>query len=627
MKMKKRWQTAGCVIGAVFATIAPSLNLTVQRKLRPDAYDLGGYVYQLIGRTFEAIGADQITLGLMFFAVLWLTKRYLYHKPKCFGVGEYLLCGFFSVMHLLDAAVRQAGTVAVLYDNMFQIAKICIWLPGMFVLYLCAVRALNEWLTRSHGSEVPAIWQRHPFVFPMIIIAAAWLPHVIVRYPGVLFMDTLLEWHQYIGISMRETHHPPIDMLFNGWLIEFAASTGSKNTVYFILTLLKTVISLLILGYVMLRMNRNRLPGWLQWLSLILFAISPIYIPWITVISKDSLYMIAAMLAVAMIGDFISDMPTFARSKWRMLLLGFSMFLLLWIRRNGHVVVPVVLAAMVLVMVLKCGLRKTRGFAIFAVLILLAGLGIENAIIETQGFKRVTTPDWMALPLQQTARTVKYNADDIPQDERAIIDELMVFDTLGEVYQPHIVDHVRDTIRNKTERPPELTKAYLKVWLKQMFRYPVEYLDAMLYMNGSYFNLQMDAPYYICFTNNEIDFDIYRHSFNVMEHYDTEEMLPMYTWQRAFAEGYHRFAELPLIGWFASIGFCCQLMVFLVYIAWRKRTYFCMTVWLPALLTMVMTFFSPIVYTRYMLPMFATLPMCLESYLIEQRTIPQNNDL
>lgn len=53
--MKRTAQKLFILLGALAAAAAPGMSMDVQRKLKPDATDLGGYLYQAIGRTFEAV--------------------------------------------------------------------------------------------------------------------------------------------------------------------------------------------------------------------------------------------------------------------------------------------------------------------------------------------------------------------------------------------------------------------------------------------------------------------------------------------------------------------------------------------------------------------------------------------
>lgn len=142
--LKRLIQKLTVLFGALLAASAPGLSMEVQRKIRPDAFDFGGYLHQVIGRTFEAVQTDAITLTFMFLGCVWLLNRYLFHKSRHTGFGEYLLCALFSGMQLLCAVTRQVGTVAVLWENAFQLIKAALYLLGMYLLLLCLLRGLGE---------------------------------------------------------------------------------------------------------------------------------------------------------------------------------------------------------------------------------------------------------------------------------------------------------------------------------------------------------------------------------------------------------------------------------------------------------------------------------------------------
>jgi len=81
------------------------------------------------------------------------------------------------------------------------------------------------------------------------------------------------------------------------------------------------------------------------------------------------------------------------------------------------------------------------------------------------------------------------------------------------------------------------------------------------------------------------------------------------SWQRALTEWYFRFDRLPLIGNFASMGFCVNGMILLAYVSWILRRRKTLLVMIPSLITAVATLFCPEVYVRYLLPTMASLPL------------------
>lgn len=620
--MRKMLRGLILLAGAFFCAIAPMMDLSVQRKLKPDAFDVGGYLHQAIGRAFEAFEGAPIVLTVLFLGMLWLLKRYLFHKPVDTGVGEYLICGFFALMQLLCTAVRQTGTIQVLYENVFQILNAAIFAVGMYLLLLCALRGLHELIcggvcfgSLSGGpSGLSWAWRqegRHPFLFPLAVLSIAWLPHLIIRYPGQLTIDTVLQFHQYWNWRPRTTPHPPWGTVIYGELINFGLHTGCMNLVYFAFTLVKTAIFLAILAYSLLVMHKRGVPRWIWLLALGLYAVSPIYVGWTTAISKDSAYLILCMLAGTLLLEAIGEEKGMAPS--RLVVLGICLSLLMLVRHNGIMIVLPILAVLVLNATFKRRGRRSAVLALYAVMVVAVGIGVEEIIIRSMDIQRVRLDDWLSIPLQQTARVVIRHGDELPDEEKRLIGAVIDYDAISENYIPNNSDGIRWSAPEG--RKDEDIRMYFKeVWIKQLVRYPADYLDALLGMNGVLFDLQSNAPLYMSLTDNTLDDHVYQHSFNDMWYYNREELLPLNSLQRALTEWYFRFSELPVIGPFASMGFCMLLMLSLVYLCVVERRWRALLVMLPGLITGIAGLFCPIVYLRYLLPMVGGVPLWLAAF-------------
>jgi len=621
--LKKLWW----ILASLLAAWAPGINMNVQRKLRPDALELGGYLHQAVGRTFDAIQTDSITIAVMMGGMLWLTHRYLWRKPKHTGVGEYLLCGFFSVMQLLNAAVQQTGTMQILGENMFQMLKAAAYLTGMFVIFLCAIRGLAEILEWRPKEKSFSFWDRHPFLFPFLLLLFAWLPHLIIKYPGALTIDTMLQYLQYAGIDERTTPHPPFGAVIYGFLITTGFKTGQMNLCYFVFTLCKTILFIAVLAYILQVIKRRNVPQWIQLFTLILFMFSPIYVGWTTVISKDSAYLILCMLAGALMLENIGG-EKMDQSRWRMLILAADLILMMLVRHNGILIaVPLLLLMLFWLIREKTGKKRVLRFACYSCAVVLAALGIEEGIIQVMGYRRVSQDDWMALMYQQTGRVVTLHDAEIPQEEKEIINRVLLYEEIFERYDPPEADKMRwnypedgrvdgeiPAFPEDNGRSDEEIRAYWKVWWDHFKRYPLDYLDAALHMNGILFDLQNDWPIYVGLTDHTFGDDVYPNSFNYMEYYNAEQIRPLNGWQRALTECYYRADDLPLAGRLLSMGFCVETMIALIYLCWVKRRGPVLMVMIPAIVCAVNGLFCAIVYQRYLLPTVGMLPLWLAAW-------------
>ncbi len=595
-------------------SISVRLDLSIASKLKPDAYNLGGFLYQIIGRTFRSVQTGSLTSALIFAAALWFTNRYLFHRAKYLKVGEYLSCAFFTLAMLFSTSIRQTGSIQTLYENGFQVIKTFLFVGGMYPLLLSAVRGLNELLHRPQSTMTYSIWDRHPFSFPLIILSCAWIGQVIIKYPGVINLDEVMPIRQYIGLTPRSTDFPVMGTMIYGMAYTIGQRIGNINIPYFIIMLMQVVSLICVLSYALWLMKVKKVPNWIQTVSLVLFSVSPIYIGWVVAISKDSQYMVLLILMGVLLIDFMSDTEAFLHKCSRWLLLFLCSSLIVFTRYNGVYIVAIVFGALIFVQA-KRHIRRTViiRFVATACMVIAMYAGVTSAIINALSIQRIKFYDWLSIPFQQTARVAKLHGDDISQQEKDDISTMIEYDLLASNYTPNRVDPVKMTV-SVTERGRNEPDRYLRVWWTQFKQYPMDYIDAMLNVNHYMFDLQINVPVYNSYS--DIAEYSYPYAFHETQFFNLDEIRPLLSAQLALTEWYFRFSEIPVIGWFSSMGFCVYIMIAMAYLAWvngRKAT---LIVMIPSILTAFTGMFCPEVYIRYLLPTIGSLPLWFAAYSI-----------
>ena len=183
--MRKVVKGAGVLVSAGWIAATLGMEIAPARAARPEATDLFGYLYQLAARTFASLTMDRVALAAVFLVCLWLCRRYLFQKPAGTGAGEYLFNGFFGVMTVLCIAVREQETVAILWANLFQLAKAGICMVGWSLLFLMLLRAMREgleWLEKDKAREsLQKLDDKSGFWTVFLVLTIAWLPHILIR--------------------------------------------------------------------------------------------------------------------------------------------------------------------------------------------------------------------------------------------------------------------------------------------------------------------------------------------------------------------------------------------------------------------------------------------------------------
>lgn len=618
--MSKAFRCMGVFACALLITLALGMDMAVEPNLRPDGLELFGYLYQLLGRFAASFWDQRLISALLMLVSLWFCARYLYHKPAGTGAGEYVLCGFLGFMMLMAQTVQAQETVAVLWENAFQACKTLLAGVGLSFLFLMLLRGLREgmaFLSKAQDSNPMRWFDGHNSKLKIAgWLLLVWLPQIVARYPGVIMWDSYWQIHQFFGNSERVSSHPPFGTLMYGSLAALGDIVGSRNTIYFCFTLLQYFLFIAVLTYSMTVMKRQKVNGWFRMGVLLVYAFSPCYSAWAGTIAKDAAYQIGLLLAATQLLVVVNEREHFFKSWTHSVLMGIAF---LWMSLNRHNGAPLSWLLLVGVVLLVLSHKKCL---LKIVICSVAGLLLSTIITETitsaMQIKEPYMRDLLSLPMQQTARVVSLHQDEIPADEAEAIDQILQYDQLADVYADWYADMVKNTYRQSSTAQDRM--AYLQVWFRQMLRWPVDYLDAMLHMNGVLFDLNDNNPMYVSLSNTELYNYVYPYSFNDLSLYESEELIPFDSAQRLMAEWYMDFDQIPLIGLAGSMSFHIVGMLMLVYLCWTERCKKKLIVWIPGLFTFGMCLFAPVVYLRYALPLIGAFPVSMACMLVQPKS-------
>ena len=610
-----------CLCGLTMA-VAPGMNFQAQLKVLPDAAGSIDALYQIIARTTGAFSSDSLSLAVLSVVFIFLANRFLLRSNMKIHWGEYLLCLFLSGMMLLSQAIQTDNTVRLLYSNGFQIIKSILYMTGMYFIYLVACRGLQEVLQRGTTALLPSKIEqwvgRLNFWKLSIILLLFWLPHIIIKYPGVLMWDTFHQIKQFIGDYTRTSNHPAFGTLIYGIMETLGVAIGNVNISYFVYMLAQVALLIAVLSYSLIVMQRFRVPAWVQIGALFLYAISPCYIGWVTVICKDTTYLTLCIFIGTLLLEFAHDGIGFFSHRRKVVALAISCVILCLTRYNGIMIASVAFFAIgILLIIEKAGSKQVIRFVCFALITVLLSYASNEALLRLLNVNRVFMHDVYSIPLQQTALVAARNYDEIPQDEIAVIDHMADYELIAQRAGSWYADSVKDTYKQSATEADRA--AYLKVWFQQLLRYPVDNLDALLIMNSVLFDLQFNRPMYVSLTDNTLTSTVYPYSYNDMTLYNSEEIEPLNSAQRLLTQWYFSFDDIPLIGWFASMGFTANVMLLMIYLLWRNGKKRMLIVFIPSLVTFIGCLFSPVAYLRYALPYMCSLPLWFAAYYAYSR--------
>ena len=182
--------------------------------------------------------------------------------------------------------------------------------------------------------------------------------------------------------------------------------------------------------------------------------------------------------------------------------------------------------------------------------------------------------------------------------ERQVIQAVLDIETITKEYDAELADPVKETFHD--EAPSQALTNYLRLWLRQALRYPVEYVDASVNLSRELYDPTLqEIEFYEKSSFHNLDGD---------EVAPRHKESPFYMLNETLMEFYYMAAAVLSV----NLGLCTFLALMAGYLLLRSRGLRLRAVaCLPVYLTMAVILLSPITETRYGLPICLGLPLML----------------
>lgn len=560
---------------------------------------------------------------------LTLIKLGLANKDRKISKSKTILIWLFSAFMLIGEAYVGKGTLNLIFANVTTIIISVFKIIGYAYIFRLGFIYLDIFLNkvdlREKASKNRLInWYKkkldiHPFLTPLVSILLAFSIYIIAFYPIVLSPDPAFQIRQYYNVPTKyinwviqrdpnvfiTAHHPVTQTFLLGWCIDLGRMLINDNFGLFIYTLGQTLIYASIFAYTCTFALKNGIAKRYVIMLNIMYLLVPMYAFYSVSAVKDTLYTAFMILFVLYIYDFIHTKKDVLISKRSVLILYIVMMLMSLFRHNGAYIIVMTLP-FVLVYSKVNRKRLLISFGLFAISL----FSFNKILVPARGISDGSVREMLSVPFQQTARYVKYHADELSDEDIKTIDYVLNYDTLAERYKPEIADPVKNEY-NKYTKTKDLI-AYFKIWFKGLVKHPETYIDATLnniygYIYPNDHNWYIYSTYDTRVTKNKL----VRYHFNDLV--GLRNILTVYG---------NIFPYLPIIGLLASIGANTWLLLILsAYLITNKKKKYLIAL-VPLYGSLLFCIISPVnTYFRYTMPYVFILPILTILLLREVRGV------
>lgn len=391
--------------------------------------------------------------------------------------------------------------------------KLIITPIGSYILFQHIFGYVFDILDNKKIKNITPISYKLSFVIAFLVICLSWLVVLIIKYPGIIYPDTLNQIIQSFGDRLFNNKNP----LFHTLLIKTFYNislffTNNINVATFIVSLAQLVFCSCIYAYVCKYIYKRTNNIYFYIATLLFYGFISYNVFYNISISKDAMYAVFTALFVCMI-DKLCNEP----SNKSIILFVITGILYSLLRNNGFYSLTVV-AFVIIVLCIKFNFKKLT--ITILITLLLTGVirgPIYNAILTNlnknyEGDFYVPSATAFhdsfitVVPFQQIANVVVHERE-LNEKEEWLIEEYIPLNEVKEAYNPILVDelyeHVKDTCKPTRLNIPKIE--YFKLWVELFLKYPLDYLEAYVNMNKYYFypNKYVENMYYTSIYPNE----------------------------------------------------------------------------------------------------------------------------
>jgi len=294
------------------------------------------------------------------------------------------------------------------YAVVYAIAFLLVWKVFEYCASRMRVGVSASGVTDT-GDLAGNIWDRHTFLICFLAIMAGWAIWIISYYPASMEWDVYDPIRQYIGQTTPTDHHPWFYVCVVGAAYSFGEKIGDKNVGIFIYMIIRDLIMAAIYARCVVMLHRHGLKKRIVLLVLAFYSITPVWGAYAKHAFKDA-------IGAALFCWFIEAIVLLVLDKMKheQASVGIcaeiaiaSLLACLFRHNNFYAICPVLILAVIII------LKKEK--SIKTAVLLLSGLilfsGYHYYIINIEGITPTSMGEALAIPLQQTARTVKYDSD------------------------------------------------------------------------------------------------------------------------------------------------------------------------------------------------------------------------
>ena len=460
------------------------MALFKSKNLRTGASVLLSYILTFgIFKFFKiAFPLSELIFLTTMFAVVILTNRALsLLARKKLVLGSAIFSPFLAVSFVIGRKINLWAKPYFEYFEFIDLIYFALLTTFLFFVLLILMDFVCRTSLEIYFTEPKVSFKFWLTIFG--IFAVAWVPYLLIYYPGILSPDSFSSINQSVGITPYNNHCPILFTLFVKVFIDFGLIFGDLNFAISCFSFAQILVLSAVLSYAVCWLKNKSTPKYILVLVTIFFACNPVIAMYSITMWKDVMFAGWMLLLILHLYDIMaSDGQLLCSARGLIRLIVYCM-LVAFGRNNGFYAVIAVLVA------LSMYFKQFWKFLIPASLstILLISV-IQGPVYKFAGVSPGHFAESVGIPLQQIGYTVSENGS-ISDKQQEFLNDLLPKETISGVFRPNSPDYIKFHMNFNNELLNENKVEFVKIWLSLLPSNFVKYVKAWLMQTLGYYHI------------------------------------------------------------------------------------------------------------------------------------------
>ena len=366
-------------------------------------------------------------------------------------------------------------------------------------------------------------------------------------------------------------------------------------------------------------MAKRKIPTKWRIITFLILLLNPLTAMYAVRIEKSMFFTLTMILVIIGITDIILEKEEFFKKKSKAIIFSILLLLLVLLRNNGIYVIILTLICMLI----ACKKIRLKILTVFIIPIIMFFI-IQGPILNSCNVIKAKTREALSIPMQQFARLIKYENQNLTKEEKANIHKYL---PLGEEriaydYQSLISDNIKFNFSEEAIKEDKLT--LLKTYFELALKYPGQTVSAFLFNTYGYYapnsyniwgtpnfkeetanvmedvgtvDLDKSLPEEVINMSNEYKYDIHHKSILNLSYIDR-------------INNHILMKDIPVFSMLiTSIGLYFWLLLICITYCIYTKNYKKIIIMLPILFLWLTSVAGPVVELRYVYSMILLMPL------------------